>query len=93
MARYLISFDDGWMRLSGEDLRIAGETSRAVVREAKAAGAWIFGPGIERQRAGRRVGFSGGLGSGERGLCRTAIARVVVAGTGGAARNIAPGAR
>ncbi|WP_206860330.1 YciI family protein [Lysobacter changpingensis] len=51
MARYLISFDDGWMRLSGEDLRIAGETSRAVVREAKAAGAWIFGAGIERQRA------------------------------------------
>lgn len=28
-----------------------GEASHAVVREAQAAGVWIFGGGVERQRA------------------------------------------
>ncbi|GAA5069718.1 YciI family protein [Lysobacter panacisoli] len=52
MPRYLISFDDGSMTsLSGEELATAGETSRAVVRDAKAAGVWIFGGGIMSQQA------------------------------------------
>lgn len=52
MPRYLISFDDGAMNhISDEDLQLVGEASRAVVRDAKAAGVWIFGGGIRRQRS------------------------------------------
>ena len=49
--RYLISFDDGSMTISEEDLPAVGEAARAVVREAKAAGVWIFGGGILNQQA------------------------------------------
>ncbi len=53
MPRYLISFDDGSMdHIAEEDLPTVGEASRAVVREAKAAGVWIFGGGLQRQQAG-----------------------------------------
>lgn len=51
MPRYLISFDDGWMTFSDEDLPAVSEASHAVVREAKAAGVWIFGGGIMSQQA------------------------------------------
>ena len=51
MPRYLISFDDGSMKISDEDLPAVSEASHAVVREAKAAGVWIFGGGILNQRA------------------------------------------
>ena len=52
MPRYLISFDDGSMdHIPDEDWPAVGDASRAVVREAKAAGAWIFGAGVARQQA------------------------------------------
>ena len=52
MHRYLISFDDGSMdHISAEDLPAVGDAARAVVREAKAAGVWIFGGGIQRQQS------------------------------------------
>ena len=52
MPRYLISFDDGSMdHIPEEDLPMVGEAARAVVREIKQAGAWIFGGGVVRQRA------------------------------------------
>ena len=52
MPRYLISFDDGSMdHIPEEDWPAVGEASHAVVREAKAAGVWIFGGGVVRQRA------------------------------------------
>ncbi|HEX8080719.1 MAG TPA: YciI family protein [Jatrophihabitans sp.] len=52
MQRYLISFDDGSMdHIPDEDLPEVGERTRAVVQEAKDAGVWIFGAGVERQRA------------------------------------------
>jgi hypothetical protein len=52
MPRYLISFDDGSMdHISEEDWPAVGEASRAVVRELEQAGAWIFGAGVQRQRA------------------------------------------
>ena len=51
MARYLISFDDGSMTFPEEDLPAVAEASHAVVREAKAAGIWIFGGGILNQQA------------------------------------------
>jgi hypothetical protein len=50
--RYLISFDDGSMNhIPPEDFPSVGEAAHKVLREAKAAGVWIFGCGIERQQA------------------------------------------
>ena len=52
MPRYLISFDDGSMdHIPEGDMPAVSEAAHAVVREAKAAGVWIFGAGILRQRA------------------------------------------
>lgn len=53
MHRYLISFDDGSMdHLTEAELPAVGEAARTVARAAKAAGVWIFGGGILKQRAG-----------------------------------------
>lgn len=51
MQRYLISFDDGTMIIPEADLPAVSEASHQVVREAKAAGVWIWGGGILSQRA------------------------------------------
>ena len=52
MPRYLISFDDGSMdHIPDEDWLSVGEASHKVVREAKSAGVWIFGGGVQRQQA------------------------------------------
>jgi hypothetical protein len=51
MARYLISFDDGAMNIPEAELPEVGEAAHRVVREAQAAGVWIFGGGVQRQRA------------------------------------------
>jgi hypothetical protein len=46
MTRYLISFDDGAMQISEEELPAVDDAAHAVVDEAKAAGAWITGGGV-----------------------------------------------
>ena len=51
MPRYLISFDDGTMVFPKEDLPDVARAAHAVVEEAKAAGVWVFGGGLESQRA------------------------------------------
>ena len=52
MPRYLISFDDGSMdHIPEEDWPAVGDAAHAVVREAKAAGVWIFGGGVQRQQS------------------------------------------
>lgn len=51
MSRYLISFDDGAMDTLQDELPAVGEAAHAVVRAAQEAGVWIFGGGVERQRA------------------------------------------
>jgi hypothetical protein len=52
VPRYLISFDDGSMNhIPDEDWPAVADASHAVVREAKAAGVWIFGGGLLRQQA------------------------------------------
>jgi hypothetical protein len=52
MTRYLISFNDGAMdHISDEDLPDVGKASHAVVQEAVNAGVWVFGAGLQRQRA------------------------------------------
>jgi len=49
MTQYLIAFDDGDMVISAEDLVDVATASQAVVQEARAAGAWVFGAGLEHQ--------------------------------------------
>lgn len=52
MPRYLISFDDGAMdHIAESELPAVSDAAHAVVRDAKAAGAWIFGAGVQRQQA------------------------------------------
>lgn len=52
MPRYFISFDEGAMaHIPDADWSAVAEAAHAVVRDAKAAGVWIFGGGIERQQA------------------------------------------
>jgi hypothetical protein len=51
MTRYLISFDDGWMTFPDEELPDVAKAANAVVQEAEAAGVWVFGAGLEAQRA------------------------------------------
>lgn len=52
MARYLISFNDGAMdHIPDEDWEDVGKAAHAVVQEAVDAGVWVFGAGLERQRA------------------------------------------
>ncbi len=51
MRRFLISFDDGAMTFPEEDLPAVGEAAHKVLREAKDAGVWIFGAGLNSQQA------------------------------------------
>ena len=51
MTRYLISFDDGAMNFPEEELSAVGEAAHGVVRAAQEAGVWVFGGGLESQRA------------------------------------------
>jgi len=52
MTRYLISFDDGAMaHITGDDLPDVAKAAHEVVQEAQDAGVWVFGGGLESQRA------------------------------------------
>jgi hypothetical protein len=52
MTRYLISFDDGAMdHIRDEEFPAVGKAAHEVVQEAVTAGVWVFGAGLERQRA------------------------------------------
>jgi hypothetical protein len=51
MTRYLISFDDGAMTFPDEDLPDVDKAAHEVVQEAQDAGVWVFGGGLESQRA------------------------------------------
>src|SRR5262249_18256776 len=51
MTRYLISFDDGWMKLTEEELPDVTRDAIEVVKEAQDAGVWVYGAGLESQRA------------------------------------------
>ena len=51
MTRYLISFNDGAMTFPEEDLPDVAKAAREVVQEAVNAGVWVFGAGLESQKA------------------------------------------
>ena len=46
MTKYLISFPAPAMNVPDEDFAAVGEAARAVIREAKAAGVYVFAGGI-----------------------------------------------
>lgn len=46
MAKYLISFPSEAMVATGDELRQVSADSHAVIEEAKAAGVYVFGGGI-----------------------------------------------
>lgn len=47
MTRYLISFDEGAMSFPAEDLPEVARAARAVVDQARAAGVWVVGAGVQ----------------------------------------------
>ncbi|WP_433653530.1 YciI family protein [Micromonospora zamorensis] len=52
MTQYLISFNDGAMdHIPAEEMPDVGKASHTVVQEAVNAGVWVYGGGLERQRA------------------------------------------
>jgi hypothetical protein len=51
MTRFLISFDDGWMTFPEEELPDVAKAVIEVIHEARAAGVWVYGAGLESQRA------------------------------------------
>jgi hypothetical protein len=51
MTLYLVSFDDGWMDHPAEDRPDVAKAALAVAHEAQDAGVWVYGAGLESQRA------------------------------------------
>src|SRR5688500_4482931 len=52
MTRYLISFDAGAMdHIPDDDVPAVSKAAHAVVQEGVDAGVWVFGAGLESQRA------------------------------------------
>jgi hypothetical protein len=52
MTRYLISFDAHAMdHIPDEDMPAVGRAAHEVVSEAMNAGVWVFGGGLEHQKA------------------------------------------
>lgn len=47
MTKYLISFPSAAMDVPDEDLPAVSDAAHAVVAQAKAAGVWVFGGGID----------------------------------------------
>ncbi|SFR70015.1 Uncharacterized conserved protein [Agromyces sp. CF514] len=47
MTKYLISFPSSAMVVSADDLPAVADAAHAVVQEAKDAGVWVFGGGID----------------------------------------------
>lgn len=63
MAKYLISFPSPAMNIPDKDLAAVGEAARAVIREAKRAGIYVFGGGINENVAPLMVGADGTVGN------------------------------
>jgi hypothetical protein len=59
MTKYLISFPASAMNVPSEDMATVGEAARSVIREAKGAGVYVFGGGIDSSIAPVQVGCDG----------------------------------
>ena len=61
MAKYLISFPTGEMQFPPEDFAQVVEESHQVIRDAKAAGVYVFGGGIDEEVPTVRVHADGAV--------------------------------
>jgi len=59
MTKYLISFPGPAMDIPPEDWDAVGEAAHAVIREAKKAGVYVFGGGINEDVAPQMVAADG----------------------------------
>lgn len=59
MTKYLISFPGPAMQIPVGDMAAVGEASHAVIREAREAGAYVFGGGINEGVAPLMVAADG----------------------------------
>jgi hypothetical protein len=59
MTRYLISFDDGAMTFSEEELPDVANAAHAVAQEATDAGVWVFGAGLTGHEKASMVAIDG----------------------------------
>ncbi len=59
MTKYLISFPESAMDIPAEDMAAVSDAARAVIREAKAAGVYVFGGGINKSVVPQRVAANG----------------------------------
>ncbi len=59
MTKYLISFPGPAMDIPAEELGAVGEAAHAVIREAKKAGVYVFGGGINEDVAPLMVAADG----------------------------------
>jgi hypothetical protein len=65
MTRYLISFPSGAMNhIPDEEFPAVGEAAHAVVKEAMAAGVWVFGGGLAEDVDPVMVGGDGTITTG-----------------------------
>ncbi|BDZ49347.1 hypothetical protein GCM10025867_15880 [Frondihabitans sucicola] len=63
MTKYLISFPSEAMVVSDEELPAVADAAHAVLEEAKAAGVYVFGGGIDEQTAPVLVAADGAVSS------------------------------
>ena len=49
MTKYLISFPSDAMQVTAEELPAVSDASHAVIEDAKAAGVYVFGGGIDEE--------------------------------------------
>ena len=64
MTKYLISFPSGAMDVPDDEMQSVADAARAVVREAKDAGVWVFGGGINEDVPPVRVAADGTVTAG-----------------------------
>ena len=64
MTKFLISFPANAMDVPAEDMPAVSDASRAVIRDAKAAGVYVFGGGINSEAAPVMVAADGSCTTG-----------------------------
>ena len=62
--KYLISFPSAAMVATGDELEAAGRDPHAVIEQAKAAGVYVFGGGIDEREPPLRVSADGTVAEG-----------------------------
>ncbi len=61
MTKYLVSFPGPAMNVPSKDMAAVSEAARAVIREAKDAGVYVFGGGINEEIAPLMVAADGSV--------------------------------